>query len=263
VNILWTVFSSLQYLREYRLAYGESGKIRHTADLLASLRGADKSFIRCFNQLQFNFLVFIGVIGVYTVHIFFIATKFEIVFAILDVICIIFQLYLIRRFINLIIDLEMDFNIAVKGKIFFIDQSGMYSQINTLEAEKIKNIRSSYPNFLASFFHYGTLEVLTEGDETLMGHNIMEFVGEPERTVENLESLMSGKITIEERVHTTYLTKILDQFNGLDPLERRGAIGQYLKDYESQIKREYQATTDAETRREIEEVYQEYYTNTP
>jgi hypothetical protein len=200
---------------------------------------------------------------VYVVHIFFIATEFEIVFALIDVICIGFQLFLIRRFINLIIDLEMDFNIAVKGKIFFIDQSGMYSQINTLEAEKIKNIRSSYPNFLASFFHYGTLEVLTEGDETLMGHNIMEFVWEPERTVENLNSLMSGKITIEEQIHTTYLAQLLGQFSNLAPLERRAAISQYLKDYESQIKREYQATTDAETRREIEGIYKEYYSANP
>ncbi len=259
INILWTVYSSFSYLREYRDSYSRSNKILHTDDLLAQLQGADKSFIRCFNQLQFNFVLFLGVIIVYVIHIFFIATTFDIVFAGLDLVCIGFQLMLLKRFEHLLIDLEMDFNIAVKGKIFFINQEGMYSKINTLEGEKIKNIRSSYPNFLASFFHYGTLEVLTEGDETLMGHNVMEYVGEPERTVENMNSLISGNARIEERVHGAYLTNILEQFPNLDPKERKIAIAQYLRDYDAQIKRDYQATADAELRGEIEGIYRDYY----
>ena len=135
----------------------------------------------------------------------------------------------------------------------------MYSNINTLEGEKIKNIRSSYPNFLASFFHYGTLEVLTEGDETLMGHNIMQYVGEPERTVESMNSVISGNAKIEERIHGVYLTSILEQFPNLAPHERKAAIAQYLRDYDAQIKRDYQATADAELRSEIEEIYRDYY----
>jgi hypothetical protein len=88
------------------------------------------------------------------------------------------------------IDLEMDFNVVVKGKLFFVNQNGVYSDINTLDADKIKNIKSSYPGFLASFFHYGTIEVLTEGDE-LMGHNVMQFVDRPERTVEQMNALLN------------------------------------------------------------------------
>ena len=259
LNILWTVYSSFSYLREYRSSYSRNNKILHTDDLLEQLQGADKSFIRCFNQLQFNFIVFLIVIGIYIVHIFFIAKEFDLLFAGLDVICIGFQLMLLKRFEHLVIDLEMDFNIAVKGKIFFVNQTGMYSNINTLEGEKIKNIRSSYPNFLASFFHYGTLEVLTEGDETLMGHNIMQYVGEPERTVESMNSVISGNAKIEERIHGAYLAHILEQFSNLTTSERKVAIAQYLRDYDAQIKRDYQATTDSELRGEIEGIYRDYY----
>jgi hypothetical protein len=38
-----------------------------------------------------------------------------------------------------------------------------------------------------------------------MGHNIMEFVDQPERTVENINSLFAGTVEIEERVHNAYL----------------------------------------------------------
>ena len=114
LNILWTVYSSFSYLREYRSSYSRNNKILHTDDLLEQLQGADKSFIRCFNQLQFNFIIFLIVIGIYIVHIFFIAKEFDLLFAGLDVICIGFQLMLLKRFEHLVIDLEMDFNIAVK-----------------------------------------------------------------------------------------------------------------------------------------------------
>jgi hypothetical protein len=56
----------------------------------------------------------------------------------------------------------MDFTVAIPGKMYFIDQVGMYANMDTIDADKIKNIRSSYPNFLASFFEFGTLDILTE-----------------------------------------------------------------------------------------------------
>ncbi len=259
LNILGTVYSSMRYIYDYRNSYGKCSKIIHAEDLLADLRKADGSFVRCFNQLQFNFVIFLVIIGVYFVHIFFISASFEIVFAILDVLCIIFQLFVIRQLIHLMIDLEMDFNIAVKGKILFVNQEGMYSDINTLDSEKIKNIRSSYPGFLASFFHYGTLEVLTEGDEALMGHNIMQFVDQPERTVENLNSLLSGHIEIEERIHNAYLQKIIAGLGETPDGGKSEAIKKYLKDYESHIRRDYQETQDPKMKQEIEAIYSEYY----
>lgn len=153
----------------------------------------------------------------------------------------------------------MDFNIVVKWRMMFVNQDGMFSNINTIEADKIKNIRSSYPNFLASFFHFGTLEVLTEGDQNLMGHNIIEYVDQPEDTVENINALLSGKIVLEEHIHNKYLQNILTKFPNLTGEERKMAIKKYLTEYELQIKKEYQSSQDSEIRRDIEEIYTEYY----
>ena len=180
----------------------------------------------------------------------------------LDVVCILFQLFLIRRFVHLIIDLEMDFNLVVKGRMIFINQRWVFSDINTIDSDKIKNIRSSYPNFIASFFDFGTIEVLTEGDQDLLGHNSIEYVSHPEEAVRNINTLLSGKAEIEEVIHNHYLKKILENFSDdseLTPEERKSAIGKYLAEYEEQIKKDYQESGDPETKKEIEEIYKDYY----
>ncbi len=259
LNILGTLYSSFRYIWDFRKHYSGNERVIHTHDLLTRLKKGDTSFTRCFNQLQTNFIIFLVVIAIYLVHIFFIAAEIEFIYASLDVICILFQLFLIGRFINLIIDLEMDFNIAVKWRMLFIDQNGMFSDINTIESDKIKNIRSTYPNFIASFFHFGTIEVLTEGDQDLLWHNKIEYVDQPERTVESINALLSGKIALEEHIHNLYLQNILGKFPDLTGWDRKAAIKTYLAEYEDQIKKEYQSTQDPDMKRDIEEIYTEYY----
>lgn len=259
LNILGTIYSSFRYIWDFRANYRTNARILHTADLIQRLKNGDASFVSCFNQLQTNFLIFLIVIIVYIVHIFFIAESFEFTFAILDVICILFQLFLIRHFIRLIIDLEMDFNVAVKGRMIFINQEGVFSDINTIESDKIKSIRSTYPNFIASFFHFGTVEVLTEWDEAMMWHNMIEYVDRPEQTVQNINILLSGKIVLEEHIHNRYLQNIFAKFPELTGEERKKAIKTYLSEYEQQIRKEYQDTSDTELKKEIAEIYEEYY----
>lgn len=152
----------------------------------------------------------------------------------------------------------MDFNLVAGGKIFFVNQSGIFADINTLDAEKIKTIRSTVPNVFASFFHYGTIDILTEGDE-IMGHMQIDYVDDPEETVENITALMTGKHEMYDRVHNYYLEKILGPANMLEPEARKAAIQEYLKNYEKQIKADYLNTQDEETKREIEAIYKEYY----
>ena len=60
-------------------------------------------------------------------------------------------------------DLEMDYNIVVPGKIIFVNQSGMLSSSQAVEGEKVKTVTAKYPSFISSFFQYGTIEIMTEG----------------------------------------------------------------------------------------------------
>lgn len=81
----------------------------------------------------------------------------------------------------------------------------------------------------------------------------------PEEAVSRINSLLSGKIEIEETIHNRYLRKVLEQFPELSPEDRKSAIKGYLRDYEQQIKKEYQESQDPEFKKEIEEVYRDYY----
>jgi hypothetical protein len=51
----------------------------------------------------------------------------------LDIVLLFLQWFLLGRYRKKMIDLEMDYNIVIPGKIMFVNQSGMLSSVNTLE----------------------------------------------------------------------------------------------------------------------------------
>jgi hypothetical protein len=74
----------------------------------------------------------------------------------------IMEIVFLKMYRKRMMDLEMDYNVIVPGKIYFVNQSGVLSSIQTIESDKIKTVRSSFPSKIASFFNYGTVDVLTE-----------------------------------------------------------------------------------------------------
>lgn len=95
-------------------------------------------------------------------------------------------------------DLEMDYNIIVPGKIYFTNQSGVLSSMQTIESDKIKTVRSSFPSKIASFFNYGTVDILTEGDtQAMMGTMSMYYVTNPDDVVSGIQLLLDTKEKIK------------------------------------------------------------------
>jgi hypothetical protein len=72
------------------------------------------------------------------------------------------EMVFLKMYRKRMMDLEMDYNIVVPGKIFFVNQSGVLSSVQSLESDKIKTVRSAFPSKIASFFNYGNVEILTE-----------------------------------------------------------------------------------------------------
>ncbi|HRI36803.1 MAG TPA: hypothetical protein PK765_07300 [bacterium] len=107
-------------------------------------------------------LVFVAVIAYYVVHIIFISEITSQLWAAIDIVCLIAEFALLHNLTRSLINLEMDYVLAVPGKLYFVNQRGFYTDIQSLDADKIKTIRLSFPNFIAAFFHYGTVDVLTE-----------------------------------------------------------------------------------------------------
>lgn len=98
---------------------------------------------------------------------------------------------LLKSYRKKMLDLEMDYNIVVPGKIFFVNQSGVLSSTQTLESEKIKTVRSSFPSKLASFFNFGNIDILTEGDSlAMLGTLNMYYVTSPDAVVTSIQTLL-------------------------------------------------------------------------
>lgn len=123
----------------------------------------------------------------------------------------IMEIVFLKMYRKRMMDLEMDYNVIVPGKIYFVNQSGILSSIQTIESDKIKTVRSSFPSKLASFFNYGTVDVLTEGDtQAMMGTMSMFYVTDPDGVVTSIQSLLDTpedervqkKKTIEPTPHT-------------------------------------------------------------
>ncbi len=115
----------------------------------------------------------------------------------------IIEIGLLRKYRKRMMDLEMDYNVFVPGKIFFINQSWLLSVVQSIEWDKIKTVQSIFPSKIASFFNYGTVHVLTEWDTAMIGTMSMFYVTNPDKAVANIQQLIDNKITESEPQWTT------------------------------------------------------------
>ena len=96
------------------------------------------------------------------------------------------------------IDLEMDYNIVIPGKIMFVNQSGMLSSVSTLEGDKVKSVSARYSGWLGSFFNFGIIEIMTEGDnQSMTGTMPMYYVTAPNETARLIQSMLNRELTEE------------------------------------------------------------------
>ena len=120
----------------------------------------------------------------------------------------------------------MDYNIVVPGKIFFVNQSWVLSSIQSIESSKIKTVRSIFPNKIASFFNYGTIDVLTEGDtQMMMGTMSMYFVTDPDGVVASIQNLLkegdeTATTVVKSQTIINENTPITTQEHALDTREK-------------------------------------------
>lgn len=87
----------------------------------------------------------------------------------------------------------------------------------------------------------------------------MEFVDQPEKTVENINSLFLGTFDMRDIPENNYLSKILSKTpEAGNESERKVIIQKYLENQDSMIQKDYRQG-DEKTKQEIQEIYKEYY----
>lgn len=166
-NILMMVVflvSSYIYLHHFRNIYSNSHEIiKDIPTFVKKLSDGDKYFTNFFNWSITNqwilgliFILECIFVIINVEHLFHKnnGTNLGIFLIIIDFLVIFGEIHFLRQFRKRMMDMEMDFNIIVHGKIFFVNQSGLLSDIQTIESDKIKTIKSNFPNKIASFFNF-------------------------------------------------------------------------------------------------------------
>jgi hypothetical protein len=200
MDIILTI-SSLRYIFYFRKVHAFTGIWKDPSELERQLDLEDRFFVSFFNWSILNQIVLIGTI-ILEIGIFFILNQSimtHIWIVITDSLIMLMEIMFLSKYRKRMMDLEMDYNVIVPGKIFFVNQSGILSSMQTIESDKIKTVRSSFPNGIASFFNFGTIDILTEGDSIeMLGTMTMYYVEDPDTVVANIELLLSGKDTIQQ-----------------------------------------------------------------
>ena len=191
------VISTVTYIRHFRKIHREPVIETDTKKLVRDLTLWDNHFRSFFNWSITNQFILVGIIFAEIVLLLLYGKGIGEHFWILatDTFVILLEIFFLRHFRRRMMDLEMDYNIIVPGKIFFVNQSGVLSAVQTIESDKIKTVQSSFPSKIASFFNFGTVHVLTEGDtQAMMGTMSMYYVTNPDGVVANIQTLLDEKL---------------------------------------------------------------------
>jgi hypothetical protein len=223
------IVSSVVYIHHFHTVHSKAQIFEDHTALRAKLELGDTYFTRFFNWTITNQVIL------------FIAIILEIIFMILyrnvlwdhvwvlstDLLVMFSEIVFLRIFRKKMIDLEMDFNMVVPGKIFFVNQTGVLSSVQSIESGKIKTVRSLFPNKIASFFNYGTIDILTEGDTTdMLGTMTMYYVTDPDGVVASIQTIlkeardMEGTTIVESQTIINENTRINSDEHAFDTREK-------------------------------------------
>ena len=211
-NLLMTVilvWSSLSYIQHFRRIHQEphiSQDMNSIRDELSQWDGYFRSF---FNWSITNQWILISILLIEIGWVLLYGKRIGGNFWILvtDMLVIFIEIILLRAYRKRMMDLEMDYNIIVPGKIFFVNQSGLLSVIQTIDWDKIKTVQSVFPSKIASFFNYGSIHILTEGDsQQMMWTMSMFYVTSPDAVVSHIHTLIDDPVKIDKDIHQNNAT---------------------------------------------------------
>ena len=192
VTTLFFLITQFYYIYHFKTIH-QNVEITSDFDLLIKkLKNTDKFFIRFFNWSFFFQLIILAIFFEWITLIFGTQTISSLFFIVLELLCLLISSFLLTQYRKKILDLEMDYNIVVKWKIYFANQTWFLSQVQIIESDKIKSIQAIYPNTVAWIFDVWTIHILTEWDDThAMGTMSMFYVQSPEKTVQTIQKILS------------------------------------------------------------------------
>lgn len=112
---------------------------------------------------------------------------------------IIFYLLLFAR--SKYFNYTLDYTIITPSYISSYDQQGFFNRnITTIEPSKIKTVNFSSRGLINSFFNFGKVDILLEGDDEWKGEIIIDYIYDPETVKKKIIQLL-------EDIENNYMTR--------------------------------------------------------
>ena len=225
-NILMAMIlliSSISYIWHFRSIHHEPQIVTDMVAFKKELLAWDKYFQSFYDWSITNQWILIWIICIELLLVFVYGKQIGGHFWILtlDTLVILIEIWFIRHYRKRMTDLEMDYNVFVPWKIFFINQSWLLSVTQTIEWEKIKSVQSVFPSKMASFFNYGTVNILLEWDsQEMMWTMSMYYVTSPDKVVAYIQYFIEDKIPESRKSKISTIQSINTNSHSLDTREK-------------------------------------------
>lgn len=259
----WVIIICIYLIQFYKIQWNEP-YVEDIYSCLKKSKDSDLIFTKFFNQTIFLLFTLIG-ITIFTSFTTFStlingwntlsgATSFW--FWAINAVLLIIQLGLFYSYLQNMMNLEMDFNVIIPGKILFYNQNGLLGTSQSMNAEKIKTMNTKYSGLFWSFFNYWDIIILTEWDKENNGEMKMDYIWNPIKTVKELQKVIGNDIKTMENDVNLLLKKLENEIGitNISTPENKQKIKDYILNNEAKLKELFEKA-DNEWKRELRELY--------
>lgn len=259
VSVIYWVIIVITYIYRFCKVHWSKPYIEDIYSALDKSKSSDKIFTRFFNQTIFLliFLLWITVFSVFTsVTNLLENLDWTFSFWIANAFLLIIQFWLFYSFLNNMINLEMDYKIILPWRIYFYNQRWIYWDSQTMSSNKIKTINTKYSWIFNSIFNYWDIIVLSEWDKENNWEMKMDYVGYPQKTVEEMNKVLNNDLEAIERDVNVLLSKYEKEIwiKNIDTPENKLKLKKYVEENQEKLKELFE-NADLETKNEIREIF--------
>ncbi|MDD5376806.1 MAG: hypothetical protein PHH16_01685 [Candidatus Gracilibacteria bacterium] len=259
INVVWWLIVVSIYIRRFYTIQGNKPYIEDIHSAIKKSHLSDTAFEHFFNQTILLLILLVGI----TVFVlftsimgFFFSGDIHASLGIANVILLMIQTGLFYGYLNAMINQEMDFKVVVPGQIFFYNQLGIFGDSQSMNADKIKTINSKHAGLFGAFVNYGTVIILTEGDQGANGQMDMEYVGSPLDTVTEMQRVLNKDYASMEKSVNLLLRKFENEIGieNIDTPENKEKLREFIENNDAMIQGIFK-NGDSETKQEVRELY--------
>lgn len=259
INVIYWIYIVIKYIYSFCVVQWNKPYIEDIYSAIKKSKDSDWIFTKFYNQTIFLliFLFWITIFSIFT-SVTNILENLDWTFSfwVINAALLIVQLLLFYSFLNKMINLEMDYKLVIPWKIFFYNQRWIFWDSQTMNSNKIKTINTKYSWILNSLFNYWDIIVLSEWDKENNWEMQMDYVGYPQKTVEEMNKVLNNDLSAIEKDVNVLLSKYINEIwiPDINTPENKEKLKDFVNSNQEKLKTLFE-NADSETKNEIREIF--------